>query len=81
MLLVGPGQRIDELLVIGSAERCHNQRLGFATGEQRGAVGAGKDACFCLDRADRRQVAAIDTFARLDDRTANYLGLNILENA
>jgi hypothetical protein len=34
------GQRVDDLLVALGAERGHHQRLRFATGEQRRAVGA-----------------------------------------
>ncbi len=50
-LLVRPLQRVDELLVLGGAERCHDQCLGFTAREQRRAMGARQHADFGDDRA------------------------------
>jgi hypothetical protein len=54
-LLVGAGQRVDELLVLAGAERGDDDRLRLAAGEQRRAVGARQDADFRDDRANCRR--------------------------
>ncbi len=78
-LLVGALQRVDELLVLAGAERRDDQRLRLAAGEQRRAVGARQHADFGEDRAHRRQVAAVDAAAVVEDVPAHDLGLRVVE--
>ena len=59
-LFIRPLQRVDELLVLGGAERGHHQSLGLAAGEQRRAVGARQYADFRHDRTHGLEVAAVD---------------------
>jgi hypothetical protein len=63
------GQRVDALRVALGAQRGHHQRLGFAAGEQRRAVGARQHAVADLDGAHGAGVAAVD--ARLAGRSAD----------
>ena len=79
-LLVGPLQRVDELLVVAGAERGDRQRLGLAAGEQRRAVGARQDADLGDDRADGLQVAAVDADAAVEDVAADDVLLELLEH-
>ncbi len=60
-IAVFAGQRVDDLLVAVGAERGNSQRLGFATGEQRRAVGARQHAGTHGDRAHGAGVATVDT--------------------
>ena len=76
-----PLERIDILLVIAGAERGHDQRLGLAAGEQRGAMGAGKDTDLAHDGTDVGEAAAVDPGAGLDDVAAHDLLLDMLEGA
>ena len=80
-LFVGALQRVDELLVLGGAERRDHQRLGFAAGEQRRAVGARQHADFRHDRAHGLEVAAVDALAGVEDVPAHDLGFELLEHA
>ena len=61
VFLVGAFQRVDELFVIGGAERGHNQRLCFTAGEQGRTMGAGQNADFGDNRTHGFDIAAIDT--------------------
>ena len=81
LLLVGPCQRVDVLLVLAGAERGHHHRLGFAAGEQRRAVGARQHADFGDDVAHGLDVAAVDALAGVEDVPANDLGFQFLEHA
>ena len=58
--LVGPRQRVDELLVLAGAERGDDDGLGFTAREHGRTVGARQDTDFRDDRTDRREVAAVD---------------------
>src|SRR5579871_3965423 len=58
--LVSSLQRVDELLVLGGAERRYHQRLGLAAGEQRRAMGARQYADFRHDLTNGFYVAAVD---------------------
>ena len=78
-LLVGALQRVDELLILAGAQRRHHQRLRFAAGEQRRAVGARQHADLGQDRAHRRQVAAVDAAAMIENVPADDLGLRAVE--
>ena len=81
LLLVGPCQQVDVLLVLAGAERGHDHRLGLAAGEQRRAMGARQDADFGDDVADGLGVAAVDALAGVEDVPANDLGFQFLEHA
>ena len=78
--LVGPLQRVDELLVVAGAERGDAERLGLAAGEQRRAVGAGQDADLGDDRAHGLDVAAVDADAAVEDLAADDALLDLLEH-
>ena len=80
-LFIRPLQRVDELLILGGAERGHHQRLGLAAGEQRRAVGARQHADFRHDRTHGLQVAAVDALAGVEDVPAHDLGFQFLEHA
>ena len=54
-------------------------RLRLAAGEQRRAVGARQEADDRLDRADGLGVAAVDAAAVLEDRAADDVGLEALD--
>ena len=78
-LLVGPVQRIDILLVLARAERRDDQRLRFAAGEQRRAVGAGQHADLRQDRAHGGQIAPVDAALVVENVPAHDLGLGVVE--
>ena len=80
-LLVGPFQRVDELLVLAGAERRDHQGLGLAAREQRRAVGARQDADLGHDRAHGLQVASVDAAAGIENVPAYDLGFELLEHA
>ena len=73
-------QGVDELLVVAGAERGNDQRLGFATGEQRRAVGARQQADLGEDRADRLEIAAVDARTLVEDVVAHDRLLELLEH-
>ena len=76
----GAVQRVDHLLVVAGAERGHHQCLGLAAGEERRAVGARQHADLGDDRADRRQVAAVDAAAVVEDVPAHDVGFELLDH-
>ena len=78
-LLVGAVERIDILLVLAGAERGDDQRLRFAAGEQRRAVGARQHADLREDRAHGRQIAAVDAALVVENVPAHDLGLGVVE--
>ena len=80
-LLVGALQRVDELLVLGSAEGRDHQRLRLTTGEQRRTVGPRQHADFRHDRPDGFDVTAIDALAGIENVPAHDLGFELLEHA
>ena len=67
-------QRVDDLLILAGAQRGHAEGLGFAAGEQRGAMGARQDADLGHDRADGAGVAAVDPDARVENGVADDVG-------
>ena len=71
---------LDLLLVLGGAERRGDQRLGFAAREDRRAVRAGQDADLDPDRADLVELAPVEAGAPLQDRVAQHLLLQLLED-
>ena len=79
-LLIGSLQRIDELFVLGGAERGDDQSLGLAAGKQRRPVGARQHADFRRDLPDGFDVAAIDALAGVENIPAHDLGFEFLEH-
>src|SRR5215217_7716344 len=75
VLLLGAFEAIDILLVFAGAEGGNDQRLGFAAGEQRRTVGTGQNANFGNDRADGREVTAVDAQTGVEHVPAHNLGL------
>ena len=71
-------QTIDHLLGILGAERGGANRLGFAAGEQRRAVGARQEADDGFDRADLIELAAVDARTFLEDGGAHDVGFHLL---
>ncbi len=78
-LLVGALEQIDILLVLAGAERGDHEGLGFAAGEQRGAVSARQDADLREDRTHRRQVAPINPALMVENVPAHDLGLGVVK--
>src|SRR5581483_8161721 len=72
-------QGIDPLLVGSGAQGRHHQRLGFAAGKQRRAVGARQHLGFAGDRADVLQAAAVDAPLFLNHQTAKDVALELFE--
>src|SRR6185295_12782421 len=79
-LLISAFECIDILLVFAGAERGDDEGLGFAPGEQRRSMGAGKHAYFASDGPDGHEVAAIDATAAREDVAANDILLKVLES-
>ena len=65
------GQCIDALRVAGSAERGGDQRLRFAAGEQRRAMGTRQHAAADLDLAHGARIAAVDARLAIQDLAAH----------
>ena len=80
-LLAGAFQAVDELLVFGGAEGGDDQRLRFAAGEQRRAMGARQDADFGHDRTHRGEVAAVDALLGVEHRVAHDIGFDVMDQA
>ena len=72
-------QQLDALLVVLGAERGGDQRLRFAAGEQRRAVGARQHADFDVDLADFVELAAVRTAAVLQHLVAEDALLQAIE--
>ena len=68
-----------ELGVAIGSERDGDQGLGLAAGEERRAVGAGKDADLDRDGTNVAGAAAVDALALLDDNVAQRVALELLE--
>ena len=58
-----------------------HQRLGFAAGEQRRAMGARQDADFRHDGTHGGEVAAIDALLGVQHRVAHHIGFDIMHQA
>ena len=67
------------LCVVGGAERGGDERLGFAAGEERGAVHAGEDAGLDRDLADLVEGAVIGADAVVENLVAEDLLAEQLE--
>ena len=76
---VGAFERVDGLFVAAGAERGDHQRLGFAAGEQGGAVGARQHAGADGDRAHGAGVAAVDARLAGEDAVAHHAGFEAVE--
>ena len=72
-------QRVDDLLILARAQRGHDQRLGFATGEQGGAVGAGQNTGFADNRAHRPGVAPVNPGTARNDVAAQDRAFQLLD--
>src|SRR6185437_3651053 len=68
------------LLRFLGAQRGRYDRLRFAAGEQRRAMGARKEAHRDFDRPDGLRIAAVDAAAFLEDCAANDVGLDRLDD-
>src|SRR6201986_962703 len=73
-LLIRSLQAVDILLVLAGAERRDDQSLRLTTGEQSRTVGTRKHTDLREDRADRRQIAAVDTALVVENVPAHDLG-------
>src|SRR5690554_687503 len=73
-------QGIQQLRVTGGTQRGHDQRLGFATGEQRGAVGAIQHADFDVQRAHGLGVATVDARIAVDDALTHGAVFDLTES-
>ena len=73
-------QGIDLLLVAGGAEGGHGEGLGFAAGEEHGAVGAGQDGGLDLDGAHGLGVAGVDAQAFVHHALAHELLFEVFED-
>ncbi len=71
-------QRVDFLLVTRGAQGRHHQRLGFATGEQGGTVGARQYAGTDGDRAHGAGIATVDARFAVENLAAHDLGFQVL---
>jgi hypothetical protein len=71
---------IDELLIIGRAERGNTQRLCFAAREQSRPVSPWQNAGFRYNWPDLIEAAPINPFSGLDDITAHNGGFRFLES-
>ena len=75
-----PQQVVDHLLVVGGAERDCHQGLGFATGEQGRAVGAGQHSHLAFNRADILGGATVHPRTVLEDALPHHLLFELGEN-
>jgi len=79
-VIVGePLQPVDHLLSVFGAQSGGADRLSFAAREQRRTMRAGQQANHGFDRANLIELAAIDTRAILDDRTANDFAFQLFD--
>jgi len=74
-------QSVHDLSVLGRAQGGGDQRLGFAAGEQRRAVGAGHDPHLDVDGPDLLGAPAVGPRALHQDLLAEDLFLQFLEDA
>ena len=79
--LVRSAERVDPLLVLAGAERCDDDGLGLAAGEQRRAVRARQERRLDDDRAHGDEIAAVDALAGVENVPAYDLGFELLEDA
>ena len=73
-------EALDLLSVLGGAQRARDERLGFAAGEHRGAVGARQHAGLDPNRSHLVELAAIEPDTPLEHLVAEHLLLQILED-
>ena len=78
-LLVGAVERVDVLLVLPGADCRDDEGLRLAAREQGRAVGAREDPDLRQDRADGRQVAAVDAALVVEDVPAHHFRLSVVE--
>ena len=74
-------EAVDDLFVLLRAERRDDKRLGFAAGEEGGAVRARQQPLADFDGANRAGVAAVDAGLAVENLRAHELGFEFKENA
>ena len=79
VVLAGAFQGVDELGIAHATQGSGDDRLGFAAGEQRGAVGFLEHAHLAFDRAHRVQGTAVDTRLAGDHRLAHHVLFHLAE--
>ncbi len=72
-------QAVDHLLRVAGAQRRGRDRLGLAAREQRRTVRTRQEVYFRLDRTDLGGRATVDAAAVLQDRGADDLGFQLLD--
>ncbi len=73
-------QRVNDLLVLTGTKGNNSQCLGFTAGEDRGAVRTRQNRNFAHDRTNVGTGTTIDTLAGFQDRTANDVFFQILDD-
>jgi len=73
------GDGVDFLGILGGTEGREDETLGFAALEERGTMDARKHVDFAGDGAEIQRLAAVGTFAALDDSIAVDLLLELFE--
>ena len=73
------GVGIEFLRVVAGAQRGQRERLGFAPAEQRRAMRARQKADFARNRAHDIKGAAVETFAVVQNQTANAFLLDVVK--
>ena len=71
---------VEALGIGGRAQGGRDQRLGFAPGEERRSVCAGKNAHLAVDRADLVEAAAVEAPLLVANGVGEDLGLQLLED-
>ena len=79
-LAFGGGQAVDFLRFARGAQRSQGEHLGFAAGEQPGAVGAGADVHLAPDGADVGSAAAIGADAFVENAAAHDFLEHVFES-
>ena len=75
------GEAVDDLLILLRAKRREGERLRFAAGEERGTVGARKDAHADFDRTHRAGVAAVNTGLAAENTVTHKVRFHFKQNA
>ncbi|OIQ77018.1 hypothetical protein GALL_412960 [mine drainage metagenome] len=76
-----PAQSVDDLRILVGTQRGHGQRLGFATGEQRAAMGARQHRGADADGTHGAGIAAVDARFAGKNLVAHDARLHVEENA
>jgi hypothetical protein len=79
LLVLATGVVVEALFFIGRSQRGDGERLGFAAGENGGAVDAWQGADFAVKRAEIADAAAVGAHAFVHDGNAERLLLEVFE--